>query len=197
MAEKQETVPVIAPEGRLQLSLRLFLGTALAGLSFGLAGWIARDDVGYLKTGLACGLIVGALETIIICAHDLMNALERWTGRDIDQDGTVGGEDYEPAPLAERIDRALEYVAERRGKWTRAKLCDELSFFSQSEWADFNKQLIERGIVDIKGEKVLVLNYTEARQRWDAKQRKSFAVLPGGRMIRQNTPTALPREGDG
>ena len=124
-----------------------------------------------------------------MASHGVIDSLELWTRRDLNGDGMIGdlppAGDGEPSALASRVDRALRYVTEQGGDWTRRELCDHLGLLSQTEWAAFYKELQQRGIVDGDGKTLLAVSYKQAREMWDKDRPKSFAVTPAGRLLRK------------
>lgn len=73
-------------------ALGLFGLFVLAGLAIGCAVAILRRSWAAIPTGAAIGLAAGGLALLVLCFHDLLDALERWTGKDIDGDGKIGGD---------------------------------------------------------------------------------------------------------
>ncbi len=78
----------------------LLLGFSLLGLALTLwlSNWQPVSWAGgeiapwtFLKGGPVAGLVVAALVLIVWSWHDFWNALERWTGKDLDRNGSVGG----------------------------------------------------------------------------------------------------------
>lgn len=174
---------------RLVLMLGLFALFVVAGLAMGAAAAIWQRSWAPIPTGAAIGLGAGAVALLAMAFHDWLQALEVWSGRDIDGNGSIGDlpadTEAEPGDLAHRVDRALAYITEQGGLWSRRKLCDELGLFSQSEWAAFYGELTARGILDGEGKKLLAVSYRQAREMWDKDRPKSFTVLPGARLVRK------------
>ena len=76
--------------------LRLMAGTStafvLSGCAAGLGAALWWQSWTALRAGVVAGLIIGAMALVVLASHDLLDALERWSGQDIDGDGDVGGE---------------------------------------------------------------------------------------------------------
>ena len=174
-------------KARLQLAIALpgvfFIAVTLLGLSF---TFLARD-LRFLIAGIVVGLFVGAVVMLTIGIHDSLNALERWTGRDLNGDGSIGAiiDEAHQLDLATRSGHALRFICEQGGSWTRRKLVDELGLFSQGEWAEFYKALIERGITDPAGKRLLVVSYRHALELWNAGGPRSYRVMPDGNLVRR------------
>lgn len=174
---------------RLVLVFGLFVLFVLAGLAIGVGAAIWQRSWAPIPTGAAVGFVVGGLAMLVLCFHDVTNALELWTGHDLDGNGRIGDlpddGDSEPGDLAHRADRALRYICEQGGDWQRRKLADDLGLFSQTEWATFYAELRTRGILDADGKALLAVSYKQARELWDKGRPKSFTVLPGARLVRK------------
>ena len=95
----RETIGAPWPEPRLDVAARLLLGFGLCalcvvgGLALGLACAIWLRRLSAFVAGLALGLGAGGLAALTLAFHDLLNALERWTGADLNNDGRIGGGD--------------------------------------------------------------------------------------------------------
>ena len=193
MMRNQETVDMPATRDTVTARLALLLGLAgvfiLAGILLGLAGAVATGSWAALKIGPALGLVAGGLALALLAVHDVVNALERWTGRDLDRNGRIGDlppeAEAEPGDLAHRVDRALRYITEQGGSWTRRHLVDDLGLLSQGEWANFYDELRKRAIIDGDGKTLLAVSYKQARALWDKGRPKSYTVLPGVRLVRK------------
>ena len=82
---------------RLRLAFSLGLAVFVFCLCLGLAGGILQRDLAPLEYGLVAGLAFGGLAFVVVSGVGTMQALERWTGLDINGDGAVG------RPQRERI----------------------------------------------------------------------------------------------
>jgi len=85
---------------KLGLSVIFLLGFSLLGGALTLASsnwqpvsWVGGEIAAwsFLKGGPVAGLVVAGLVLIVWSWHDFINALERWTGRDLNRDGSFGG----------------------------------------------------------------------------------------------------------
>ncbi len=97
MMRNPETVTTTSEQrldvaARLVLILGLGVLIVLAGLAIGVGLAILQRDWRPIPSGLAVGLGAAGLAVLAMAAHDILQALEVATQRDINHDGRIGDE---------------------------------------------------------------------------------------------------------